>query len=88
MSTRIPREWLERLRPYAGQWVAWNRDQTAIVARGSTFDEAKRAAVDAGERELILAQVPPANRWRLSLPPILYTVAVFVAQISEMGLGG
>jgi hypothetical protein len=46
---------------YAGQWIAWNRDRTAIVASGRTLDEARHAAESAGESEPILAKAPRAN---------------------------
>jgi hypothetical protein len=48
-------------RKYAGQWIAWNRAQTAVVASGRTFDEARRAAEAAGEPNPILAKAPRAN---------------------------
>jgi hypothetical protein len=48
-------------RKYAGQWIAWNRDRTAIVASGRTFDEARRAAEAAGEAAPILAKAPRAD---------------------------
>lgn len=48
-------------RRYAGQWVAWNRARTAVVASGRTFDEARRAAEVAGEPKPILAKAPRAN---------------------------
>jgi hypothetical protein len=48
-------------RKYAGQWIAWNRDRTTIVASGRTLDEARRAAEGAGESEPILAKAPRAN---------------------------
>jgi hypothetical protein len=88
MSARFSREWGNKLRPYAGKWVASNRDQTKVIAAGRTFEEAKHAALEAGERELFLTEVPPASRWNLVCPPVLYAVAVFVAQVSEIGLGG
>ena len=48
-------------RKYAGQWIAWNRDRTAIVASGRTLDDARRGAQAAGELAPILAKAPRAN---------------------------
>jgi hypothetical protein len=46
---------------YAGQWIALNRDQTAIIASGRTFDEVRNAAKAAGESRPVLAKVPHAR---------------------------
>lgn len=46
---------------FAGQWIAWNRARTAIVASGRTLDDARRAAEAAGEPEPILAKAPRAD---------------------------
>jgi Family of unknown function (DUF5678) len=46
---------------FAGQWIAWNRDRTAIIASGRTFDDARRAAEAAGEKKPILAKAPRAD---------------------------
>ena len=43
---------------YAGQWIAWNRDKTRIVASGPTLEEAVRAAKAAGEMQPSFAKVP------------------------------
>jgi len=48
-------------RKFAGQWIAWNRDRSAIVASGRTLDEARRAAEAVGESEPILAKAPRAD---------------------------
>ncbi len=48
-------------RKYAGLWIAWNRAQTAIVASGRTFEDARRAAAEAGELAPIFAKAPHAN---------------------------
>jgi hypothetical protein len=47
---------------YAGQWIAWNRDRTAIVGSGLTLPEAAAAAKSAGERDPGFEWVPPADR--------------------------
>jgi hypothetical protein len=46
---------------YAGQWIALNRDQTAIIVSGRTFEDARSAAQAAGESRPVLAKVPHAN---------------------------
>jgi hypothetical protein len=46
---------------YAGQWIAWDRARTTIVASGRTFDDARRAAEAAGESAPILAKAPRAD---------------------------
>jgi hypothetical protein len=33
---------------YAGQWVAWNKERTSIVAHGTSFGEVRAAAIAAG----------------------------------------
>ncbi|MEX0610643.1 MAG: hypothetical protein WD738_02335 [Pirellulales bacterium] len=48
-------------RKFAGQWIAWNRARTAIVASGRTFDDARRAGEAAGESAPILAKAPRAD---------------------------
>ena len=39
---------------YAGKWVAWNKELTAIVAHGETFDSACDAAEAAGQPDAVL----------------------------------
>lgn len=48
-------------RQFAGQWIAWNRARTAIIASGRTLDDARLAAAAAGESAPILAKVPRAD---------------------------
>jgi hypothetical protein len=67
-SPRVPGE-------LRGKWVAWDRDQTRIVASGHTFEEAKGAAGAAGESSVLMARVPT----RVGRP-MLYMVAVFISQ--------
>jgi hypothetical protein len=71
---RVPRE-------YAGRWVAWDRDQTRIVASGDSFDEAKIAASAAGESSVLMARVPARSAMRFGRP-LLYTVAVFISNMT------
>jgi hypothetical protein len=42
---------------YAGQWVAWNKSQTEIVAHGQDVAEVRRAAVAAGHPDAVLQKV-------------------------------
>lgn len=46
---------------FAGRWIAWDREQTRIVATGRTFAEAKQAADEVGESEPLLAKAPRAD---------------------------
>jgi Family of unknown function (DUF5678) len=42
---------------YAGQWVAWNKAQTEIIAHGPTFGEVYAAANAAGHADAIFESV-------------------------------
>jgi hypothetical protein len=42
---------------YAGQWVAWNRQQTEIIAHGPDVASVHRAAIDAGHPDAVLQMV-------------------------------
>lgn len=42
---------------YAGQWVAWNRQQSEIVAHGNDLAEVHKAAVAAGHSDAVLQKV-------------------------------
>ena len=42
---------------YAGQWVAWNKAQTEIVAHGPTFKEVYTSANAAGHADAIYESV-------------------------------
>ncbi len=44
---------------YSGKWIAWNEEQTRIVASGETFDEAEEAAKKAGVKRPVMEKVPP-----------------------------
>lgn len=46
---------------YCGKWIAWDYDETRIVAAGNTYLEAKRAAEELGEKRPVLAKAPPAD---------------------------
>jgi len=43
---------------YAGQWVAWDRRETEIVAHGLHFKEVLDAARAAGHPEPVMQKVP------------------------------
>ena len=46
---------------FAGQWIAWDRRQSRIVATGRTFQDARNAALEAGETDPLLAKAPPSD---------------------------
>jgi hypothetical protein len=50
-------------RKFAGQWIAWDHEQTRIIANASTFGEARQAAFEKGEPSPVLAKVPRADTW-------------------------
>ncbi len=43
---------------FAGQWVAWNREQTEIIGHGSTWMDARQMAIEGGSPDPILQKVP------------------------------
>jgi hypothetical protein len=47
---------------FAGQWVAWNKDQTEIVAHGADVATVHAAAKAAGHPEAILQRVRRPDR--------------------------
>jgi hypothetical protein len=42
---------------YAGQWVAWNKDHTSIVAHGARFGKVRADAIAAGCSEPLMQRV-------------------------------
>ena len=46
---------------YAGQWVAWNKQQTKIVAHGFKVAEVHEASLVAGHPKAIFQKVPEAD---------------------------
>jgi len=46
---------------YAGQWVAWNKDETQIIAHGTDVAKVRAAAIAAGEDDPILEKVRRLN---------------------------
>ena len=43
---------------FAGQWVAWNRQQTEIVANGGDFASVHKQAKAAGHTDAVMQRVP------------------------------
>jgi hypothetical protein len=43
---------------YAGQWVAWNKEHSEIVAHGKRLAEVFDAAIAAGHPDAVLQRVP------------------------------
>jgi hypothetical protein len=66
---------------YAGRWIAWDRDQTRIVASGDSFAAAKEAASAAGESSVLMARIPAHSAMRFGRP-LLYMVAVFISHMT------
>ena len=64
MTTKqsLPQQTVLVPKKYAGRWLAWNHDRTAIVASGDTVQVVKAAAHAAGETDPRFEWVPPANR--------------------------
>ena len=46
---------------FAGQWVAWNKQQTKIVAHGFKIAEVHQTALAAGHPKAIFQKVPEAD---------------------------
>jgi hypothetical protein len=46
---------------FAGQWVAWNKQQTKIVAHGFKIAEVHQAALAAGHPKAIFQKVPESD---------------------------
>jgi hypothetical protein len=42
---------------FAGQWVAWNRERTQIIAHGAEMAAVHQAAIDAGYPDAVLQRV-------------------------------
>ena len=42
---------------FAGQWIAWNKQRTEIVAHGETMASVHAAAIAAGHPDAILQRV-------------------------------
>jgi hypothetical protein len=46
---------------YAGKWIAWNFEETKIIASGISYGETKQAAQAAGEERPVLVKAPDAD---------------------------
>jgi hypothetical protein len=46
---------------FAGKWLAWDHDETRILAAERTFAEAKAAAEKVGESMPVLVKAPLAD---------------------------
>jgi len=47
---------------FAGKWVAWKHDQSAILGAARTFAEAYQLAIDLGETNPLMMKAPHADR--------------------------
>ncbi len=52
---------------YAGQWVAWNNDETDIIAHGTDVAKVRAAAIAAGRPDALLEIVHRPDRMRVGL---------------------
>lgn len=46
---------------YAGKWVAWNEEQTDVVASGQTIREVSQQVKKQGEKNVWFDKIPDAN---------------------------
>ncbi len=46
----------------SGRWIAWDFDETKVIASGSSYAEVKRSAIATGERRPVLVKAPQAPR--------------------------
>ena len=46
---------------HCGKWIAWNFDETKIIASGLTYAETKKAAQATGENRPVLVKAPQAD---------------------------
>src|SRR5438552_622027 len=56
---------------YAGRWVAWDHEETRVIASGQTFAEVMQAAASAGERAPVVAKVPSAEQLPFQVHPLI-----------------
>lgn len=69
-----------------GRWMAWNRDQTRLLATGNSYEEAKLAAAATGERSVTIAKLAAIGpRRRPRWAPVM---AVFIAIAPSLSLSG
>jgi hypothetical protein len=46
---------------YCGKWIAWDFDETKIIASGPSYAETKKAAQAQGEERPVLVKAPQAD---------------------------
>jgi hypothetical protein len=46
---------------FSGQWIAWDFDETKIVAAGDTYAAAKQSALNTGRVSPVLVKAPLAD---------------------------
>lgn len=60
MPVMSPESRIKILREAApGTWVAFSGDESRVVAYGKSYDDAVKAAEEAGEKEPVITRVPP-----------------------------
>lgn len=47
---------------YAGKWIAWDFDETRILASADSYEDAKAAALSTGETRPVLVRAPDAKK--------------------------
>lgn len=52
---------------FAGQWVAWNKDRSKIIANGNDVAAVRAAAIAAGEEHALLEKVHLPDRIHIGL---------------------
>ena len=45
----------------SGQWIAWDFDETKVIASGTSYAEVKRTALATGEPRPVLVKAPQAS---------------------------
>ena len=58
MKTLDPIDISKLLSPYAGKWVALNRDETKVIGSGATVEDAIHQAKENGEDHPIVIKAP------------------------------
>ncbi len=48
---------------FGGKWIAWNRDNTRIIASADDLEAVACAAKEAGEEHPSFEKVPPADAY-------------------------
>ena len=46
---------------HCGKWIAWDFDETKIIATGQSYEETKKAAQATGEQRPVLVKAPQAD---------------------------